>query len=310
MKTLTLIIFITLLINSQPHQQCHFLPWQDHFVVVTMAKKRKLNAGVGAKCSILTKFLHPKQKDVEKDHRTTCILTEMKILVVNRKQQVCFLFSSDGIEYHAVQNHFKIEEEGDESGFFFPEEAARAKKKEEQAIKIAFQEPKKKWRHSNAKQILCELLRDGTIPMDQYDKNGNETMKIEEIYHLSDQFLLYDPEKFEERLQKVRDNINELDKRADEDRKAFDIYKKKHDVAEFTPHGYIQWQGSDAQELIWDDIHAGKLDSMTPQQLWQSREEYRLEFPLSVFRKKIEQEQRTAKYLHTVKVRGIEHKAS
>jgi hypothetical protein len=52
------------------------------------------------------------------------------------------------------------------------------------------------------------------------------------------------------------------------------------------------------------------LESMTPQELWESREEYRLEFPVHVFRQKVDQERRTAKYLHTVKVRGYEHESS
>jgi hypothetical protein len=47
---------------------------------------------------------------------------------------------------------------------------------------------------------LYDRLRDGTVAMNQYDKNGNQTMSVEEIYNLSDQFLLYDPNKFRERL--------------------------------------------------------------------------------------------------------------
>jgi hypothetical protein len=74
--------------------------------------------------------------------------------------------------------------------------------------------------------------------------------------------------------------------------------------------GTFRWHDSDAQELIRDDIQDGKLESMTPQELWESREEYRLEFPVHVFRQKVDQERRTAKYLHTVKVRGYEHESS
>ena len=33
-------------------------------------------------------------------------------------------------------------------------------------------------------------------------------------------------------------------------------------------------------------------------------------FPLAAFRKKLEQQIKTAKYLHTIKERGIEHRAS
>jgi hypothetical protein len=211
-----------------------------------------------------------------------------------------------------VKRYFTIEEEGDASGFFFPHEAAEAKKQAEEQNKRKWLEPKKKWRNSEAKKILFELLRDGTIPRVQHDSNGNDIMTIEEIYNLDDQFLLYDPDKFEERLNRMRKHLDALDERAADDRKAFEKYKNNHkdSIAEFTPHGYIQWQGSDAQEFIWDDIKAGKLNSMTMQELWLSRDQYKDEFPLPVFRKKVEQEQRTSKYLHTLKVRGIEHKAS
>jgi hypothetical protein len=272
-----------------------------------MPRNRKLNPGIGARCTILTRFIHPRQKNVEEGHRTTCILTETKKLTVNKKEQVCFSFLLNGVEHYAVKRYFSVIKEGEESAFFFPEEAAKAKVEDD---KKNFQEPKKKWRHSKAKKILYELLRDGTIPIEKYDVNEAEIMAIEDIFALSDQFLLYDPNKFEERLQSLRDHVRYLDDRAENDRKAFEVYKKLHKAASHTPHGYIQWQGSGAQELIWDDIHDGKLESMTPQELWESREEYRLEFPLNVFRQKVEQERRTAKYLHTVKVRGVEHKSS
>jgi hypothetical protein len=58
-------------------------------------------------------------------------------------------------------------------------------------------------------------------------------------------------------------------------------------AASHTPHGYIQVASSDAQELIWDYIHDGKLESITAHEQWESREEYRLEFPVHVFRQKV-----------------------
>jgi hypothetical protein len=129
---------------------------------------------------------------------------------------------------------------------------------------------------------------------------------------MDSEFLLYDPELFEERLESAREHIIGLDNRPEADRRAFDAYVKAHrkEMTGYTPHGYIQWQGSDAQELLWQDVNDGKLATMKMEALWQSREEYRNEFPLSVFRKKVEQEQRTKTYLHTVKTHGIDKKAS
>lgn len=86
---------------------------------ITMAtKKKKKHAGKGAKCTILTKFIHPKITGFEKGHRTTCILLEMRSVKVNRTHQVCFVFYLDGVEHYAVGSHFRVEEEGEEDGFF------------------------------------------------------------------------------------------------------------------------------------------------------------------------------------------------
>jgi hypothetical protein len=59
-------------------------------------KKKKLFAGVGAKCTVLTKFIQPKMAGFADDHRTTCILKEMGTIHVNRKDQECFIFETGG----------------------------------------------------------------------------------------------------------------------------------------------------------------------------------------------------------------------
>jgi hypothetical protein len=43
-------------------------------------------------------------------------------------------------------------------------------------------------------------MQDGTITLENYDVNGAENMAIEDIFALFDQFLLYVPNIFEERL--------------------------------------------------------------------------------------------------------------
>jgi hypothetical protein len=78
--------------------------------------------------------------------------------------------------------YFKVMEEGEEDGIFFPEEAEARKMKE--GNKGTF-EPKVKWRKSKAKRILYDFLRDGTIPLVQTDIHGNETMSIDEILNSS-----------------------------------------------------------------------------------------------------------------------------
>ena len=88
-------------------------------------------------------------------------------------------------------------------------------------------------------------------------------------------------------------------------------YIQHHPVSYFLARGgYIQWQGSKAQELLKTDIENGMLDRLKKQVLWLSRPEYNNNFPLNVFHDKIYQEIRTAKYLHTLKVKGKRFKAS
>ena len=114
-----------------------------------------------------------------------------------------------------------------------------------------------------------------------------------------------DFDKFEGRLKRLRDKIAELDNRADDDLAAFNNYKKNHKPALFSHKGYTQWQGSMAQELLWDDLDAYlEDDTRKPKDLWMSRPQYRNEFPLGAFRDKIKQEIRTAKYLRTREARG------
>jgi hypothetical protein len=64
-------------------------------------------------------------------------------------------------------------------------------------------------------------------------------MPINEIFSLSKEFALYDPEKFKSRLESLRERIVGLDKRAKDDRKAFDVYNKNHKVSHFSHKGYV-----------------------------------------------------------------------
>jgi hypothetical protein len=138
-----------------------------------MGKMKKQNPGSGAKCNVLTKFLYEKQNNVEKDHRTFCILSGAKTVTINCKQQICFLFNSHCVEYYAVKCYFTIEEEGDVSGFFFPHEVAKATGQGRKQKDVV---------GTKTKKILFKLLRDGTVPRVQHDSNGNDIMTIEENY--------------------------------------------------------------------------------------------------------------------------------
>ena len=91
-----------------------------------------LRAGVGAKVSILTKFIHPsehvrtKHPNLEKQHRTEGVLIGREEKTVTRRLQECYTFRSGDFEghvMHAVKRYVKIVEEGGEADLFDAPEA-------------------------------------------------------------------------------------------------------------------------------------------------------------------------------------------
>ena len=253
---------------------------------------RKLRAGKGARATVLTKMIYPRQHVGNPKAQSTVVLISEEIKEINRKQQPCYTFNIEGDEEktacYAIQRFVHVIEEGDRDKLFNPSlpSPVQAKKKEA------------KWRKSKAKQILYEMLLDGTVPME-------DTMPILDVYLLDEEFAKFDYDKFKGRLNRLRAKIRELDSRADDDLEAFRTYKSNHKPSLFSHKGYIQWQGSNAQELLWDDLDAYLKDpDMKPKDLWSSRKEYRDEFPLDAFRDKIKQEIRTQKYLRTREARA------
>jgi hypothetical protein len=63
-----------------------------------------------------------------------------------------------------------------------------------------------------------------------------------------------------------------------------------HDISLFSHKGYVQWQGSDAQELLLLDIETNKHVTMRKRDLYGSRPEYYNHFPLKAFRDFLNQE--------------------
>ena len=110
----------------------------------------------------------------------------------------------------------------------------------------------------------------------------------------------------------IRRIIKAKNGRAEDDQKAFDKFVENNEVSTVSHKGYIQWQGSDAQRLLRKDIKDGTLEKYTKEnypknhkmEFWLTRPEYYDELPLPVFRDKIRQEIRSAKYIHTLNVRG------
>ena len=135
-------------------------------------------------------------------------------------------------------------------------------------------------------------------------------MKLQDIYMMHPEHAEYDYEKFSSRVSAVRKVIKDSKHRETEDQIAFDNYRSNHPPSFFSHRGYIEWQGSEAQDYLHLDMEAKLHISMEEKDLWASRPQYYESFPLDVFRDKVYQEQRTKKFLHTLNEKGQLHKSS
>lgn len=81
--------------------------------------------------------------------------------------------------------------------------------------------------------------------------------------------------------------IEDANSHAEADQEAFRNFKANHPRSLFSHKGYIQWQGSEAQESLLEDIEAGFHQSMGKKELWESRPEYYENFPLNAFYDKV-----------------------
>jgi hypothetical protein len=182
---------------------------------------------------------------------------------------------------------------------------------EENEKKKNFKEPKIKWRNSKAKRLLYQAMMDGRVTLDKDDLgDGGEKMTLRAIYVLEAEFAEYNYDKFSHRVSSLRKTITDAESRAEQDQEAYDNFTASHPPSLYSHKGYMQWQGSDAQKQAIEDIKKGLHKSMAKFDLWQKRDVYYENFPLKEWRDKLNQEIGTAKYLHTLRVRGKLHKAS
>jgi hypothetical protein len=170
-----------------------------------------------------------------------------------------------------------------------PTTTGRKNKKE--SNKANFQEPKITWKKSDAKWLLYKDVMDGLVPLEATNHdNGQSTMQLREIYIMRPEYSHYLYAIFSSRLSSLRKTIKVANIRAKDGEEAFKNYKQNHGLSEFSHRGYIQWKGSEAQELLEEDMEAGLHKRLEKKELWGSRPEYYESFPLTAFRDKIHQE--------------------
>ena len=167
------------------------------------------------------------------------------------------------------------------------------------------------WGDSVARQLLYDDVKAKIVPRTAKDANGKWTIpKLRDIYTSRPEFAEYSYKHFSSRLSTIRTIVAENDGRAEADQKAFENFKNNHPGSIYSQKGYIQWLGSPARKLLLQDLKDGLHNTLTKSELYDSRVEYYSEFTLSVFRDKVNQEIRTSKYVHTIKVKGKNWKPS
>lgn len=95
---------------------------------------------------------------------------------------------------------------------------------------------------------------DGVVP----DTDDNSSVSAQDIYLLHEEFALYLFSKFADHISAIQNKIYEYNNLVKEKEEAYKQYKSKHNPSLFSLKGYIQWQGLDSQELLLDNMEAGK----------------------------------------------------
>jgi hypothetical protein len=98
--------------------------------------------------------------------------------------------------------------------------------------------------------------------------------------------------------------VKDRDSRAALNAEAMESIIANHETKMFSYKGYANWQYTEAQELLKLDLLDGIENTMSRKELWESRSAYYENYPLGAFHDKVMQEIQTAKYLHTLEVRG------
>lgn len=261
----------------------------------------KLRPGKGARATILTRYIKPKQplEKGDKKQRSEVILHE-RYFDEQNKPVYKFTYAlavgtARSPELHAKAHWVKVVKEGHHQELFDGPGEPLPKGKQT--------EPKTKWRHSRARAILYDDIEKRIV---QFDEEGEPLDSLEEIYAMHPEYSEYLFVNFERRLRALREIFEALISRADEDIEALENYMANHEVAEVTWKGMIQWQGSEAQEYVLQDVEDEVHKRIGYKAMYEKRSEYFKYFDYKTFKQKVRQEIRTKKYYQTLEVRNMQ----
>jgi hypothetical protein len=161
-----------------------------------------------------------------------------------------------------------------------------------------------------AKQLLYDDILANRVPSEASHTDGTSTMQLKDMYLMHAEHADYHCSKFSARVSSIWTTIKDRNIRKEEDEELFAECIKNHPGSAFSHKGFIQWQGSEAQELAKEDIAENLHLTMGKKALHAFWRECYENFPFKDFQDKICQEARTAKWRHTLKVKRKQHKAS
>jgi hypothetical protein len=145
------------------------------------------------------------------------------------------------------------------------------------------------WRKSEARKIMLDDLRLGYLPVDARDLSAEDAWR--NIYQHMAEFSEVAFEQFKARLQDYR-----REAKNDVARAAVEYQAMTHDRALF-PRDETVFDLSEAKLLLRADVAEKKHETMTPNQLQGTREEYK-PFKARFFKQRIYQEVRRVKFVN------------
>jgi hypothetical protein len=157
------------------------------------------------------------------------------------------------------------------------------------------------WNECEAKIVVLDDLEMGRVSLDK-------SVTAEQLwprYQLQPEFANVQFDQFKERLKGHRQQvIKKLTKKSNE-WEAFLHDMQLHPPATHDRRGRIIFRLTIANNLLMEDIKAGKHNEMDFEQLWLSREEYYKPFEFSFFRRRIYQAVKTNKYHHFLEMKRL-----
>jgi len=256
-----------------------------------MAKKTSLplHPGPGAIANVLTRMMKPTVPVAtnDKNHRSRIVIVDR----IQEKGKYRYTFHLEGGDnnklFNASCQFVTILKEGDSRVFFNEIESTRTSKSKYNINSNSnddFKEPKIGWKKSKARKLLYDDIMEGRVPSEAMS-NGRRTTDYTEVYLMHQEYAAWDFGKLPSRLAGIRKTIKEKKGRAADDRALFDNFVENNPVSTFSHYGYIQWQGSEAQKYVKQDLKNRTIDRYRNRKIeyWLTKPEFYNKFPLQVF---------------------------